>query len=372
MVFNERKPPERQQSMHSSPSNSSVDITGQVTDILKEIIEPKTGKSIIENKMVSGVSVQDNLIIFTLSIDPNYGPEMEGLRIQAEQAIAKRFPTMKVQALLTANKKSGQKTTGQTQFTKEYLPQIKNIIAVASGKGGVGKSTVATNLAVSFAKLGYKTGLLDADIYGPSIPTMMGKTDRPMMNEKEKIVPAVAHGVTFMSIGFMIDIESPLIWRGPMVQSALTQLVKDVDWGDLDVLIIDMPPGTGDIQLTAAQKIPLSGAVIVSTPQDIALIDARKAINMFKKVDVPILGIVENMGLYHCPNCGHESHIFGEHGVEKTAKDFDIPFLGSIPLNIKVREQGDAGSPISIHKNEEIATTFEAISQQCLEILKKN
>ncbi len=356
--------------MHSSPSNSSSDTTRQVTDILKNIVEPKSGKNIIENDMVSGISAQDNLIVFTLSIDPSYGPEMEALRLKAEQEVTKHFPKAKVQALLTANKKNAQKTKEQTQFTKEYLPQIKNIIAVASGKGGVGKSTVATNLAVSFAKLGYKTGLLDADIYGPSIPTMMGKTDKPVMNEKEKIVPAQAHGVTFMSIGFMIDIESPLIWRGPMVQSALTQLVRDVDWGDLDVLILDMPPGTGDIQLTAAQKIPLSGAVIVSTPQDIALIDARKAINMFKKVDVKILGIVENMGLYHCPNCGHESHIFGEHGVEKTAKDFSIPFLGSIPLDIKVRENGDAGTPIASLNEKEIAPIFETISQNCLKILK--
>lgn len=225
---------------------------------------------------------------------------------------------------------------------------VKHIIAVASGKGGVGKSTVATNLAVALAQSGVKTGLLDADIYGPSIPLMMGQKEvKPVTGDNKKLIPVSAHGVACFSIGFLVDPESPMIWRGPMVQGAIVQMLRDVEWSGLDVLVIDLPPGTGDAQLTLAQKIKLSGAIIVSTPQDVALIDARKGLEMFRKVGVPILGMVQNMGLYCCPNCGHQSGIFGENGVADVARKLDVPLLADIPIDPRVREQGDAGTPIT-------------------------
>jgi ATP-binding protein involved in chromosome partitioning len=219
------------------------------------------------------------------------------------------------------------------------------IIAVASGKGGVGKSTVAVNLALGLQTLGYKVGLLDADIYGPSVPRLLGITEKPEA-DGGKLAPIVKLGLKTMSIGFLVEEDTPMIWRGPMVQSALTQMMNDVSWAPLDILVIDMPPGTGDAQLTIAQRVPLKGAVIVSTPQDIALIDARKGLAMFRKTQVPVLGIVENMSTFVCPHCGHESHIFGHGGARETARALAAPFLGEIPLVSSIRETSDAGTPI--------------------------
>jgi ATP-binding protein involved in chromosome partitioning len=225
-------------------------------------------------------------------------------------------------------------------------PRIANVVAVGSGKGGVGKSTTAVNLALALTRQGLRVGVLDADIYGPSVPAMLGLSGRPESTEDKKIVPMRAFGVDTMSIGYLIEEDSAMIWRGPMATQALTQLFNDTLWDDLDVLLIDLPPGTGDIQLTLAQKIPVAGAVIVTTPQDIATLDARKALKMFEKVEVPVLGIVENMAVHTCSNCGHHEHLFGQGGGERMAAQYGVPLLGSLPLQIDIREQGDAGTPI--------------------------
>jgi ATP-binding protein involved in chromosome partitioning len=227
----------------------------------------------------------------------------------------------------------------------KLVPGVKNIVAVASGKGGVGKSTTAVNLALALAAEGAQVGVLDADIYGPSQPMMLGIAGRPESTDGKTLEPMEAWGVQAMSIGFLIDTDTPMVWRGPMVTQALEQLLKDTNWRDVDYLIVDMPPGTGDIQLTLAQKVPVTGAVIVTTPQDIALIDARKGLKMFEKVGVPIVGVVENMSIHICSNCGHAEHIFGEGGAERMCKDYNVPFLGALPLDIKIREQADSGRP---------------------------
>jgi ATP-binding protein involved in chromosome partitioning len=227
------------------------------------------------------------------------------------------------------------------------VPGVKQIIAVGSGKGGVGKSTVASNLAVALARAGRKVGLLDADIYGPSQPRMMGVNKRPASPDGKTIIPLVAHGVTVMSVGFMLKEEEAVVWRGPMLMGAIQQLLYQVDWGVLDVLIIDLPPGTGDVQLTLAQKTPLAGAIVVSTPQDVALLDARRALDMFARLKVPVLGLIENMSTYICPNCGHEAHLFGHGGVGAEAEKLGLPFLGELPLDLAVRLAGDGGTPIA-------------------------
>jgi ATP-binding protein involved in chromosome partitioning len=227
----------------------------------------------------------------------------------------------------------------------QQVPGIKHMIAVASGKGGVGKSTTAVNLALGFQAIGLKAGILDADIYGPSQPRLLGLSGRPQVDGK-KLKPMEAYGLEAMSMGFLVDEGTPIIWRGPMVVSALTQMLRDVTWGDLDVLVIDMPPGTGDVQLTMAQQVPLSGAIIVSTPQDLALIDARKGLNMFRKVDVPVLGIIENMSFFVCPKCGERSDIFGHGGAKREAESLGLPFLGGIPLDMEIRLKSDEGRPI--------------------------
>ncbi|AMU99109.1 sodium:proton antiporter [Xanthomonas citri pv. fuscans] len=234
-------------------------------------------------------------------------------------------------------------------------PRIRNVIAVGSGKGGVGKSTTAVNLALALRQLGARVGVLDADIYGPSVPAMLGLSGRPDSPDNKSIEPLRAFGIEAMSIGLLVDQDTPMIWRGPMATSALTQLFSDTLWDDLDYLLIDLPPGTGDIQLTLSQKIPVAGAVIVTTPQDIATLDARKALKMFEKVEVPVLGIVENMAVHTCSNCGHREHLFGEGGGERMAAQYGVPLLGSLPLEIAIREQGDAGQPIVVATPESVA-----------------
>lgn len=256
-------------------------------------------------------------------------------------------------------------TAHSVQSSLKPMEGIKNIIAVASGKGGVGKSTTATNLALALQKEGASVGILDADIYGPSIPRMLGITDRPESKDGKTLDPMTGHGLQAMSIGFMIDDETPMIWRGPMVTQALEQLLVDTQWKDLDYLVIDLPPGTGDVQLTLAQKVPVSGAVIVTTPQDIALLDARKGLKMFEKVEVPVLGIIENMSVHICSECGHAEPIFGQGGGERMSEDYDVDFLGALPLDMSIRTNGDDGTP-SVASDPEgaVATIYREIARR--------
>lgn len=255
---------------------------------------------------------------------------------------------------------------------QQKVAGVKHIIAVGSGKGGVGKSTTAMNLAVALSQQGLKVGLLDADVYGPSVPQMMGVTEAPSSEDGKTITPALAHGVKVMSMGFLVEDDAPMVWRGPLVQSALMQMLHQVNWSPLDVLVLDMPPGTGDTQLSLAQNAQLSGAVIVSTPQDIALQDARKGLNMFKKVGVPILGMVENMSMFMCPNCGHVAHIFSHGGAEKAAEQLGVEFLASVPLDITVRELTDSGKPLVTHAPESpAAEAYRHMAERIWEVLEQ-
>ncbi len=306
------------------------------------------GGDIVSSGMVEGLNVAaDKSVFFALEVDPAMGGAMEELRQAAEKAV-RGVPGVKdVMVALTAQRAAAPDPHGMNKNPKLELP-FKHVIAVGSGKGGVGKSTVAFNIAAELAAKGYRVGLLDADIYGPSVHRLSGLKDRKAVtNADRKIIPLEAHGMKIMSMGFLVEEEKPMIWRGPMVQSAFYQMLRDVDWsfdtGVPDFLIIDMPPGTGDVQLTLAQKVPVTGAVIVSTPQDLALIDARKAIAMFEKTNVKILGLIENMSMYICPNCGHEDHIFGHGGAGEEASKRGVPFLGEVPLTGKIREESDAG-----------------------------
>ena len=315
--------------------------------------------------MASGIRVTEERVTFVIEVDPAQGSEIETLRQKAEQAVSSLDGALHVTAIMTAKRQHGTSKQPKKRAQIENLaPSIKHIIAVASGKGGVGKSTVAVNLAVALAAQGYKTGLMDADIYGPSAPMMLGIHGKPEVID-EKLQPLEAHGLKIMSMGFLVAEDKPMIWRGPMIQTALRQFLEDVNWGDLDILVVDMPPGTGDAQLTMAQKVPLSGAVIVSTPQDIALLDARKGLNMFRQVSVPVFGIIENMSVHICPRCEYEEYIFGQQGAEKEAKKLDCDFLGAIPLHIDIRTSGDNGTPVILAKPDSpAARVFKDIAKK--------
>ncbi len=320
--------------------------------ILAALSTVKVGDGdIVALNKVSGVEVSAGKdVVFVLEVDPADGPAMETLRQDAEQVVRNISGIKSVRAILTSERKGASEPDphGMNKNPPLVLP-FKHVIAVGSGKGGVGKSTVSFNLAAALAAMGYEVALLDADIYGPSVPRLTGLVgQKPVTNTAGKIVPLEAHGLKIMSMGFLVDEEKPMIWRGPMVQTAFYQMLRDVAWRNKetqsDFLIIDMPPGTGDVQLTLAQKVPVSGAVIVSTPQDLALIDARKAIAMFEKTNVKVLGLIENMSTYICPGCGHEDHIFGHGGAKEEALRRGVSFLGEIPLNAQIRSLSDSGS----------------------------
>ena len=322
----------------------------EIIAALKSVKLPDSDHNIIDARVATGLVVKDGHVQFALEIDPAMAEKMEPVRKQAEQAAAGVAGVLSVTAVLTAHKPAEQKPPPRQQAQpqpKKLLPHVGAIIAVASGKGGVGKSTTSANLAVAFRQMGLRTAMLDADIYGPSLPTMMGISGRPSSPDGKIIIPMEAHGVTCMSIGFLVPQDTPMIWRGPMVMGALEQMMGDVQWGPQDVLVVDMPPGTGDAQLTMAQRVPIAGAVIVSTPQDLSLIDAKKGLNMFRKVEVPVLGIVENMSYFHCPHCGERSDIFSHGGAAQAATQMGVDFLGEIPLDMAIRSGGDDGTPIT-------------------------
>ncbi|MDR3526784.1 MAG: Mrp/NBP35 family ATP-binding protein [Rhizomicrobium sp.] len=346
---------------------------------LDDVIDPVSGRSVVQQDMIQGLVVREGHVGFALEVAAERGAKAEPLRIACQTAVEMLPGVLSVTAVLTAH--SGEEATGGHHKGHRHghdhaghdhakpaaavgIPGVAAVIAVASGKGGVGKSTVAVNLALALARLGLKVGLLDADIYGPSVPRLLGLTERPEGIDG-KFVPIEKYGIKAISIGLFLDEDQATIWRGPMVQSALVQMMNDGLWAPLDVMVIDMPPGTGDVQLTIAQRLPLKGAVIVSTPQDIALIDARRGISMFRKTHVPILGIIENMSTYICPNCGHESHIFGHGGARETASTLGEAFLGEIPLNTAIRLTSDSGTPIvAAAPDSPEARAFLLIAQQ--------
>jgi ATP-binding protein involved in chromosome partitioning len=307
---------------------------------LKTVIDPNTGKDLVAEKAVKSVRVTGDQTAVDIQLGYPAKSQHEVIRKLVHGALAALPGAGRVTVTL-----SQKIVSHAVQRGVKLVPGVKNIVAVASGKGGVGKSTTAVNLALALAAEGAQVGVLDADIYGPSQPMMLGISGRPESKDGKTLEPLEAYGVQAMSIGFLIDIDTPMVWRGPMVTQALEQLLKDTQWREIDYLIVDMPPGTGDIQLTLAQKVPVTGAVIVTTPQDIALIDARKGFKMFEKVGVPIVGVVENMSIHVCSNCGHSEPIFGAGGAERMCRDYNVPFLGALPLDIRIREQADSGRP---------------------------
>ncbi|MGH6883494.1 MAG: iron-sulfur cluster carrier protein ApbC [Hypericibacter sp.] len=351
-----------------------------ILDALKGVPGPDGRGDIVALGMVTGVVVKEGNVGFAIEIDPKRAAQMEPLRRAAEQAVNSLPGVLSVTAVLTAHRGGPGAAAPQAQPSpaghshgaptpaagqKAAVAGVRHIVAVASGKGGVGKSTTAVNLALALKSIGLRVGLLDADIYGPSQPRMMGISGKPTSSDGKRLNPLENYGIKVMSIGFMVPEETPMIWRGPMVMSAINQMLRDVEWGELDVLVADLPPGTGDAQLTMAQQVPLSGAVIVSTPQDIALIDARKGLNMFRKVEVPVLGIIENMSYFTCPHCGGRSDIFSHGGARSEAERLGVEFLGELPLDMAIRETSDGGHPITVSQPDSPhAKTYRAIAER--------
>lgn len=328
-----------------------------IRQALGAVLDPQRGQDVIALNMVSGISIHPAAggaqVRFALEVDPQRGAALETLRQAAEQAVRQMPGVADVTVVLTAHRaapppKPARQPHGGIAGPLE-LPDIRHIVAVASGKGGVGKSTTAVNLALALAGRGLRVGLFDADIYGPSVPMMLGITAKPELREDKKLESVVAHGLKVMSIGFLLaEPDGALVWRGPMVQGAIQQMLRDVAWGPLDVMLVDLPPGTGDAQLAITQLLKLSGAIIVSTPQDIALLDAKRGLKMFQKVTVPVLGLIENMSGFLCPHCGERSDIFGHGGAQTEAARLGIPFLGAVPLELAIRQSMDDGQPIMI------------------------
>ncbi len=362
----------------------------RVLDALKRVKGPDLAGDIVAQGLVSEIVIHKGKVYFAIEVDPARAGELEALRQAAERVVASVPGVEAVTVTLTADRASGggngqgQETAAGSPFTRPGaardarhrpggVPGVTNIIAVASGKGGVGKSTTAVNLALALKDRGLRVGILDADVYGPSMPRLLGLKGQPQQISGDKLAPMEAYGLKVMSMGFLVDEETPMIWRGPMVMSALSQMLKDVAWGELDVLVVDMPPGTGDAQLTMAQQVPLAGAVIVSTPQDLALIDARKGLNMFRKVNVPVLGIVENMSTFICPHCGEPSNIFGHGGARAEAARLGVPFLGEVPLTLAIRETSDEGCPVvATDPSSSGAMAFRDIAARTLAELERS
>ncbi|WP_207540828.1 Mrp/NBP35 family ATP-binding protein [Sabulicella rubraurantiaca] len=316
---------------------------------LRAVVDPATGRDVVSSGMVETISERDGMVQFALAVPRERAREMEPLRLTAERTAAAVPGVISATVVLTAHRAEApaqpaapKSPAGQGAM---LLPGVKRIVAVASGKGGVGKSTTAVNLAVALASQGLRVGLLDADIYGPSLPQMLGTNERPRA-VGQRIIPISRWGLKAMSIGFLVDQETPMVWRGPMVMGALEQMMGQVEWGELDTMLVDMPPGTGDAQLTMSQRVPLAGAVIVSTPQDVALIDARRGVRMFEKVNVPVLGLIENMSFFCCPKCGERTEIFGHGGAREEATRLGTEFLGELPLKLAIRQMADAGTPV--------------------------
>jgi ATP-binding protein involved in chromosome partitioning len=350
----------------------------EVLRALELVTLPASGQSLTHSGRLTEIRIDGSKVMFAIAIDATEARAMEPVRAAAERAVLSLPSVTHALVGLTgerppqAPRRDPPGPRAQAAQRPVGLPGVRHVIAVASGKGGVGKSTTACNLAIALAGLGAKVGVLDADIFGPSIPRLFGLSGRPELLEGRVMKPLEAFGVKVMSIGFLVDEETPMIWRGPMVMSALTQLLREVRWGELDVMVVDMPPGTGDAQLTMAQHTPLAGAVIVSTPQDLALIDARRGVGMFQKVNVPVLGIVENMSLFCCPNCGHVTPLFGHGGARREAERLGVPFLGELPLELSIRELSDAGRPVVATAPEShAAERYRAMAQQVWAALQR-
>ena len=363
----------------------------QVLDALARVASPR-GVALTNANVLSAVSVTDGKVFFSINVDAAEARAWESVRAAAEAAVRAIPGVTAAMIALTAERKPGSAAPpphrhaqgvphvsshrpaqgpASPMSKQSEIPGIAAVIAVASGKGGVGKSTTALNLALGLRDLGLRVGLLDADIYGPSVPRLTGIREKPQLNDDKKMIPIVRFGLAIMSIGFLVEEETAMIWRGPMVMSAITQMLRDVAWGTLDILVVDMPPGTGDAQLTLAQNVPLKGAVIISTPQDLSLIDARRGLAMFKKVNVPVLGIVENMSYFQCPNCGTRSDIFGHGGARLEAEKLGVPFLGEVPLHMSIRATSDAGTPVvDSEPDGPHAAIYRAIGQKVREQLQ--
>ncbi len=331
-----------------------------VRDALSRVIDPNTGKDLVSGRSAKNIQVDGDSVSLDVELGYPANSQIDPIRKQVIDAV-RALPGV---GNVTANVHS-KIVAHAVQRGVKLMSNVRNIIAVASGKGGVGKSTTAANLALALAAEGAKVGLLDADIYGPSQPMMMGVSGKPESLDGKTMEPLENHGVQIASIGFMIDPDQPMVWRGPIVTQALQQLLEQTNWRDLDYLIVDMPPGTGDVQLTLSQKVPVTGAVIVTTPQDIALLDARKGLKMFEKVGIPILGIVENMSMHICSNCGHAEPIFGQGGGEKMCQDFGVDFLGALPLTMSIREQADSGKPTVVADPDgQVAQVYKQIARK--------
>jgi ATP-binding protein involved in chromosome partitioning len=363
----------------------------QVLDALAGVRSPR-GVALTNADVLSPITVSDGKVFFSINVDAAEARAWETVRAQAESAVRAISGVTSAMVALTAERKAGSAAppsrpaqgvapaashrpphspAGSPMARQAEIPGITAVIAVASGKGGVGKSTTALNLALGLRDLGLRVGLLDADIYGPSVPRLTGIREKPELNDERKMIPIQRFGLAVMSIGFLVEEDTAMIWRGPMVMSAITQMLRDVTWGTLDVLVVDMPPGTGDAQLTLAQNVPLKGAIIISTPQDLSLIDARRGLAMFKKVNVPVLGIVENMSYFQCPHCGTRSDIFGHGGARHEAERLGVPFLGEIPLHMAIRTTSDAGTPVVVSEPDgPHAAIYRAIGAKVRDQLK--